>query len=205
MLDSRYPSSVCQHLPYGFNISGLEDLHSLIRSRRSCLRIDAVTDVPQALLAKLCELATWAPNHYRTNPWQFAVLTGDGRDKLGETIAHAMANEGAPEASVAKTRTKYRRGAAIVMVGCAPGVDDLQTLENHHAVAAGVQNLLLGAHAAGLNALWGSVSTPTDESLLEFAGFVPDTYVVGRFTSAGPPIAAQLPLARLQPSGWISE
>lgn len=183
----------------------LEDLHSLIRSRRSCLRIDAVTDVPQALLAKLCELATWAPNHYRTNPWQFAVLTGDGRDKLGETIAHAMANEGAPESSVAKTRTKYRRGAAIVMVGCAPGVDDLQTLENHHAVAAGVQNLLLGAHAAGLNALWGSVSTPTDESLLEFAGFVPDTYVVGAVYLGWPTDSCAASTRQAPTIRWISE
>ena len=84
-------------------------------------------------------------------------------------------------------------------------MDDLQTLENHHAVAAGVQNLLLGAHAAGLNALWGSVSTPTDVSLLEFAGFVPDTYVVGAVYLGWPTDSCAASTRQAPTIRWISE
>ena len=46
--------------------------------------------VPRDLVDRLCELATWAPNHKRTWPMRFAVAEGDGRARLGEAIADAM-------------------------------------------------------------------------------------------------------------------
>jgi nitroreductase len=44
-------------------------------------------EVPDALIARLCGLATWALNHKRTWPWRLAHLTGQGRAKLGEAFA----------------------------------------------------------------------------------------------------------------------
>ena len=46
------------------------------------------------------------------------------------------------------------------------------------AVAAGVQNLLLGATAAGLASYWGSCPKGANDVVAELCGFVPGTFVV---------------------------
>lgn len=154
-------------------------LDDLVRGRRSSLKLSADREIPADLLAELCELATWAPNHHLTEPWQFAIVTGDGRRRLGDTIADVQAAAGATDAAVAKTRAKYTRAAAVIVVGCAPGVDAHRTGENRDAVAAGIQNLLLGAHARGLHALWSSVATADSAELTALCGFVPGTRASG--------------------------
>src|SRR4051812_34331160 len=84
-------------------------LDALIRARRTSLRMDPEEPVDPTTVAELCRLAVWAPNHKRTEPWRFAAFTGDGRRKLGDTIAAVMSADGAKPEKVAKTRTKYLR------------------------------------------------------------------------------------------------
>ena len=66
----------------------------LVRSRRTSMIVDQRREVPLDLIAELCGLATWAPNHKKTWPWRFAVFTGDGRAALGETMAVEMEHIG---------------------------------------------------------------------------------------------------------------
>lgn len=156
-----------------------DELGSLIRSRRTTKLLDADTPVDPAIVEELCALATWAPNHRRTEPWRFAVFTGDGRRRLGDTIADELAAVGAHEAKVTKTRTKYLRASTVIVVGSTSGPDEVTTGENRDAVAAGVNNLLLGATVRGLATLWSSVATPTSHALLRLCGFPDDTFAVG--------------------------
>ena len=114
-----------------------DDLSDLIRSRRSSLLIDATRDVPREVVEQLLELVTWAPNHKRTWPWRLAVLTGDTRRVLGETIADVMATQGDDAPKVAKTRTKYLRSPIVLAAGAAGGDSPERTAENRYAVAAG--------------------------------------------------------------------
>lgn len=154
-------------------------LDRLIRTRRTTKLLDPDTPVEPKIVAGLCALATWAPNHRRTEPWRFAVFTGEGRRRLGETIADDMQRVGTHEAKVLKTRTKYLRSACVVVVGSIPGSDEVTTAENRDAVAAGINNLLLGATAHGLATLWSSVATPTSPALLDLCGFPEETFAVG--------------------------
>lgn len=151
---------------------------AIITSRRTCLKMDPERAVDPTVVGQLCRLATWAPNHRRTQPWRFAAFTGDGRRDLGDTIAALMAEEGRPAEKVAKTRVKYLRAPMVLVVGSAPGRDELETTENRDAVAAAIQNVLLGATARGLASFWSSVATPTAPRLLELCGFEPATAVV---------------------------
>ena len=118
--------------------------------------VDPSRPVPHDLVTRLCELATWAPNHKRTWPWRFALLEGDARGRLGNVIADAMDAQGDPPEKVQKARGKYLRTPATLVVGTAAGDSPLRTAENRDAVAAGIQNLLLAATAAGLATYWGS-------------------------------------------------
>lgn len=155
----------------------LDALDALIRSRRTSMLVDPARPVPHDLVTRLCELATWAPNHKRTWPWRFAVLEGDARGRLGNAIADAMERHGDPAEKVLKARGKYLRTPAALVVGTAEGDSPLRTAENRDAVAAGIQNLLLAATAAGLASYWGSCPKGADGVVAALCGWPAGTHV----------------------------
>jgi nitroreductase len=69
--------------------------------------MDLERPVEPELVQRLCQLAVWAPNHHRTEPWRFAVLTGRGRERFGNAIADIMESAGEAEHRVTKTRTLF--------------------------------------------------------------------------------------------------
>lgn len=151
----------------------------LVASRRTSLRVDTATAVPEELVERLCRAAMWAPNHKKTWPWRFAAFTGDGRARLGSTIADALAAAGNDdEAKLAKYRVKYLRAPTMLVVGSAPGDSPHRTEENRDAVAAGVQNLLLAATAAGLGSFWSSGAPPADAAVASLCGWEEGTRTV---------------------------
>ena len=158
------------------DLDALDALDALVRARRTSMLVDD-RPVPHDLVTRLCELATWAPNHKRTWPWRFALLEGDARARLGEAISAAMDANGDPPEKVAKARGKYLRTPATLVVGTAAGDSPTRTAENRDAVAAGIQNLLLGATAAGLASYWGSCPKGAESAVTELCGWAPDTHV----------------------------
>ena len=152
----------------------------LVRSRRTSMIVDQHREVPLDLVTELCGLATWAPNHKKTWPWRFAVFTGDGRARLGETMAEEMERAGfGDDTRRAKTRAKYLRTPAILVVGCAPHDDEMLHNENRDAVAAGIQNLLLGATTLGLASFWSTPALEQPPRVLDLCGFEADDRLVG--------------------------
>jgi len=154
-----------------------DDFLALVISRRTQLVMDQTRDVDPKLVEKLCEAAAWAPNHQLTWPWRFGVFTGESRRGLGEVAAEAMKRRGDAENKVEKTRTKYLRAPVIIVVGTAPGDSELQTEENRDAVAAGIQNLLLGATAMGLGSFWSSCPKGANDDVARHCGWDPGTHV----------------------------
>jgi nitroreductase len=154
-----------------------DDLATLIRTRRTSMLVQADRPVPHEVVEQLCDLAQWAPNHKRTWPWRFALVEGDGRARLGEVIADAMAGHGDPPEKVTKARGKYLRTPATLVVGSAPGDSPDRTAENRDAVAAGIQNLLLGGTALGLATYWGSCPKGANDVVADWCGFEPGTHV----------------------------
>ena len=142
--------------------------------------VDRERDVPTDLITELCELATWAPNHKKTWPWRFALFTGDGRARLGDTMADEMEHvDFGDDVKRAKTRTKYLRTPATLVIGCSPSDNEMLHAENRDAVAAGIQNLLLGATTLGLASFWSTPALSQPPSVLELCGFAPDDRLVG--------------------------
>lgn len=150
----------------------------LVRSRRTSMLVDKELAVPRAIVEQLCEMAQWAPNHKRTWPWRFAVAEGDGRARLGNTIADAMELHGDPPEKISKARTKYLRTPSVLVVGSTAGDSHTRTEENRDAVAAGVQNILLAATSMGLASFWGSCPKGASNAVAELCDFEPDTFVV---------------------------
>jgi nitroreductase len=156
-----------------------EQLAELVRARRTSMIVDQQREVPVEVVTELCALATWAPNHKKTWPWRFALFTGAGRGRLGDTMADEMdAADFGDHAKRLKTRTKYLRTPAVLAVGCAPHANEMLHAENRDAVAAGIQNLLLGATTLGLASFWSTPALPQAANVLELCGFEPTDRLV---------------------------
>jgi nitroreductase len=159
----------------------LDDFSALVRARRTSLVVDPHQPVPVELIERLCELAVWAPNHKRTWPWRFTLFTGDARGRLGEAFAADQVLDGksADHPKVIKTRTKFNRAPAVVVIGSTADPSPDLHIENRDAVSSGIQNMLLGATAAGLASFWSSPSAVHCPNAIALCGFEDDTQIVG--------------------------
>ena len=158
----------------------LDVLEALAQRRRSNLRVDPDRPVPPELVERLVRLAGTAPNHKKTYPWKFRVVTGASRAALGEALAQDLEAAGEQNpAKVAKARVKYMRAPVVLVVAAAVGDHDVMTEENRDAVAAAIQTLLLGATAAGLASLWSTGAAARAGRVAELCGLGPTDTVVG--------------------------
>ncbi len=160
--------------------TALDALEAVVQARRSNLRVDPEREVPADLVRRLCALATWAPNHKRTEPWRFVAFTGAGRARLGAAFEASQRAEGVTEeAKLAKARTKYGRAPVVLAVVSADGDSPMRRDENRDAVSAGIQNLLLGATAAGLGTLWSTGGATVADDVRVLCDCAPGDQIVG--------------------------
>ncbi len=136
------------------------DLFEAIQNRRSIGKVKP-DPIDQATIKKLLEAAAWAPSHYKTEPWKFFILTGEGRRPLGRTLAE-IASEGMEnplseenQTILKKQEDKPFRAPLIIAVAVMPSANPkVIEIEEIGAVNAAIQNMLLAAHALGLGAIW---------------------------------------------------
>lgn len=138
------------------------DVLEAIESRKSIGKVKQ-EPVDKEIIEQILELGTRAPNHHHTEPWRFFVMTGDGRNVLGEAytdIALEKVNELSEEekARVGKTQhAKACRAPVVIAVAVSFNRDDeIQKKEDRAATHAAIENMLLAAHGQGLGAIWRS-------------------------------------------------
>ena len=127
------------------------ETYEAIMTRRSVPKTGEKIPNP-AEIQRLLDAAVMAPNHHLTEPWRFVVLTGDALKELGEVFAdHAERTGG----NVALARDLPQRAPVVITVIERPHIGDshVPEIEEHYAVGAAMQNILLAAHASGLVAM----------------------------------------------------
>jgi nitroreductase len=118
----------------------VEAFADLIRSRRTHKSFGP-DPVPADVVDELLELARWAPNHHRTNPWRFRVVGP-------VTLARLQEAAGPGEAP------KLARARTLVLASCVLSGDLQQDEEDICATACAIYTVLLAAHARGLAGYW---------------------------------------------------
>jgi nitroreductase len=118
----------------------VETFADLIRSRRTHKSFGPDPVAPD-VLDELLELARWAPNHHRTNPWRFRVVGP-------ETLARLKEAAGPAEAP------KLDRARTLVVASAVLTGDLQQDEEDACATACAIYVVLLAAHARGLAGYW---------------------------------------------------
>ncbi|NTU55436.1 MAG: hypothetical protein HGA79_04235 [Anaerolineales bacterium] len=75
--------------------------------------------LPREVIEKLLSAAVQAPNHYKVRPWRFVVLTGEGRNKLGDVMAASQSDRkpDLPQEALDKTRGLPLRAPVVIAVG----------------------------------------------------------------------------------------
>ncbi|KKI92473.1 nitroreductase [Bacillus sp. SA1-12] len=136
------------------------DVMTAIMTRRS-IGIVKPDPVPTELIHQILEAGTYAPAHHRTEPWRFFVLTGEGRKKLGKTLASIVEkslddlNSEESQKRLLKEEQKPLRAPVVIAVAVEPTINHkVLVKEEYAAVNASIQNILLAAHALGLGAIW---------------------------------------------------
>ena len=147
------------------------EIHQFIRSRRSVRRF--LPDlVPQAVLLRILETATWAPSAHNRQPWRFAAMTNKVSrrrlaEAMGEDLRRDLLADGLPidrvEAQVERSRQRIIETPAAILICLDSAEMDTYPDERRQraeyemaeqSVAMAGQNLLLAAHAEGLGAVW---------------------------------------------------
>jgi nitroreductase len=123
-----------------------------IRERRT---LKAYTDetVGAGLVRELLELAVFAPNHHRTEPWRFVVLGP-------QTVARLADETGDP---------KLLRSRTAVVVGQVVDPDPATAEEDYAACACAIYAFMLAARSRGLASYWrtpGALRHPAAAGLL---------------------------------------
>ncbi|CAM4281457.1 nitroreductase family protein [Lacicoccus alkaliphilus] len=158
-----------------------------IRTRRSVKLFKDTEPLDRETVESLIEAATWAPNHYFTEPWKFFVVQGEGREQLSDVMrkwATAKADDpGSPEAEkrIMKVAAKPMLAPTIIIVVLSRDLDNKKAVytEDVCAVAAAVQNLLLEAHSKGIGAIWKSGAAYHAEPVKDFFKLRQDEEILG--------------------------
>lgn len=135
------------------------DLVDTIRTRRS---VGAFTEqsVDPELVLELLEIAVWVPNHRLTEPWRFALLTGEAAARYAE-IRRDMALDACTLEDEAARRQvgdgmfkKFSDIPAFLAVIMKAHPDSEIREEDYAACCCLVQNFLLLAWERGLSTSW---------------------------------------------------
>ncbi len=156
------------------------DVMTAIHTRHSIGKVKP-DPLPRDVIEKLLDAAVQAPNHYKVLPWRFVVLTGRGREKLGEVMAASQRarQPDLPQEAFDKTRSLPLRAPLLIAVGAdKPSQPKVIEIENVSAVSAACQNILLAAHALGLGAQWRTGEWARDPKVKQFLGFEADQHIV---------------------------
>jgi nitroreductase len=173
------------------------DALQAIHSRQSVAAVKP-DPIPRDIVEKLLSAAVQAPNHYKVRPWRFVVLSGSGRERLGEVLAKSFSKRfpDLPAEAQAKERAKPLRAPLVIAIGVdKPAETKVIEVENISAASAAAQNLLLAAHTLGLAAKWRTGDEARDPMVKQFLGFTPDQHVVA-FLYIGYPETEAQPVER---------
>ena len=136
-----------------------EVVQKVIRQRRSYKPAQMNgKKIEDATIWQLLELADWAPTHANTEPWRFVVFANEAVQKFCYDHAELYkANMGDRFEKGKYEKILHNGDAASHIVAVymkRAGNAKLPVVEEVCAVSAAVENLLLGAAALNIAALW---------------------------------------------------
>ena len=152
-----------------------EAVDDLLLGRRS-VRLFRDAPLDEADLRRALEVAVWAPNHRRTEPWRFIVVRAETQhrlaDRAGELKRLAHPRPDGPEAAsvAARAREELVAAAALLAVVQRLAEDPAVAMEDYAACALATDRALLALWARGVAGRWSTGGITRDEQTLTLLG-----------------------------------
>jgi nitroreductase len=170
-------------------LPGADPVHvdDAIKTRRSHKLFNG-TPVAATTVRELLELAIWAPNHKRTEPWRFAVARGPRLAELADASAAMLAPLGdKAQGKIDKTRAMLQSAGAVIAVSQVRSPQDPERdREDYAAVACAIEHVMLGAVARDLVSYWTTSGALIGKALSPFWQVGPGEDLVGAVVIGGP-------------------
>lgn len=178
-------------------------------ARRTSTRTFRDTPLPRHTIERLLAAAVRAPNHKLTEPWRFAVLTGESKRRYAEVRAAFRAEKFKDDQDEqARRAEKARREAldtpAFVVVMCAESEDAIRREEDYGATMMAIENLLVAAAADGIGSFL-RTGKIMDQDAVRALAHVPDGYRVVGIIALGYLATDPEPTPRRKPLADIVE
>jgi nitroreductase len=169
--------------------------------RRTSVRRYRSDPVPRPVIEQLLDCAVRAPNHKLTEPWRFAVLTGQAKATLAEIRArHRLKRYQDPasaeaQAGMDKVRRETLEVPAVIVVMSRVHEDEVTREEDFAAVMMATANMMTAAQSLGLGTYLKTGGVMRDPSLIRLVG-LPDGYRIVGLLSVGYPADPESPRRR---------
>jgi nitroreductase len=165
--------------------SNFEILKTIIESRRTVKpEIMNGDQIPDEHFNQLISLADWAPTHGRTEPWRFIVYTAEALKNF--CFAHAeMYKENTPvenfnPATYDNLMHKGDKASHLIIAVMKRGSNPkIPALEEIASASASVDNVLLGAAALGISAMWNTGGLAHKQPMKDFLQLGDEDVVLG--------------------------
>jgi len=142
------------------------------------------TQIDDAVIRKLLQMADWAPTHGRTEPWRFIVYP---KDKIPEFAkAHAEIYKQTTPADKYKEPVYQKlqtveNASHLVIAYMKRGTNaNIPEIEEIAAAAASVQNLLLAAASEGISTFWSTSGRTHHPAMKEYFGLAEEDVILGQ-------------------------
>ncbi len=181
------------------------ETYDAILTRRSVPKARADPTPAKEQIERLLAAAVRAPNHHLSQPWRFVVLAGDALDTFADAWARGASREGSDDSGIT---AKAHRAPVIVVVIERPRLNNPKVveIEEHHAVGAAMQNILLAAHDMGLGAMLRTGPAARLAEVSEYLGVNGDEFVAGFIYIGYPPEGDdQRPMSRRTAADEVTE
>jgi len=162
-----------------------ETIARIIRERRTtkAAAMNGQT-IPDSAIRQLLDLADHAPTHGRTEPWRFFIYTGPTLARFCQDHAHLYWEHTPEETRKQQTFDNLAHAGdkashLVVAVMRRTPETKIPAMEELAATAAAIQNLLLGAEALGLAAIWNTGGMALKQPMKDYLHLKEDDQVVG--------------------------
>jgi nitroreductase len=117
--------------------------------------------IPEEDVNAILELANWAPNHGRTEPWRFFVFNSTALNEFAtvqeEIYRNHIPKDKFKEEVAQKFAKRIDKVSHVIVIASARGKNpNIPVIEEVQATAIAVQNMWLGATERGIAMYWGS-------------------------------------------------
>ena len=171
-------------------------ISDVIMGRRTINRFLPDSAPDRDTLVSAIEHASFAPNHYLTQPWRFYLLGPDSVRQICD-LNEEMVREHKGEKAAAAISNLWSQVPAWLVMTTQRSEDPIQEIEEYAACCCAAQNLMLYLWYKGFGVKWNTGKVTRDERFLRIVGADPaQEKSVGLFWLGA---AAQTPKAKRKP------